>query len=297
MSIATRINAIEEHIGNAYDKLEDLGIDLTNVNKNINNIAEMLDTVYEDYPKVTGQGTELTLNGTKAGKLTLDVKGNSTQETTTGSNLIGLNTTQCPVSLHTGDKIVARNTSSASFTLNLYTNLGDTTRNDFWSVASNATRVITVAHDTGAIAWNGNISDGLGWVNLGETIQPYEPYTGGIASPNPSYPQEIYSAGDDINLFDKTTITPNSRLQSNGSLFPDNNYFTTDYISVKANTTYKANTVFVNLYNRICFYNENKTLISANDGNDVDYFVTPAGTKFVRFGKANEQLNTFKLVE
>ena len=71
MSIATRINAIEEHIGNAYDKLEDLGIDLTNVNKNINNIAEMLDTVYEDYPKVTGQGTELTLNGTKAGKLTL----------------------------------------------------------------------------------------------------------------------------------------------------------------------------------------------------------------------------------
>ena len=91
MSIATRINAIEEHIGNAYDKLEDLGIDLTNVDKNIDNIAEMLDTVYEDYPKVTGTGTEITLSGTKAGKLSLDVKGNSTQETTTGKNKFSKN--------------------------------------------------------------------------------------------------------------------------------------------------------------------------------------------------------------
>lgn len=88
MSIATRINAIEEHIRNAYDKIDDLGIDLTGVDKNINNIAEMLDTVYEDYPKVTGTGTEITLDGTKVGKLSLDIKGNSTQETTTGKNIL-----------------------------------------------------------------------------------------------------------------------------------------------------------------------------------------------------------------
>ncbi len=82
MSIATRINAIEEHIGNAYDKLDDLGIDLTNIDKNINNIASLLDTVYQEYPKVTGTGTEVTLDGTKVGKLGLDVKGNSTQNGT-----------------------------------------------------------------------------------------------------------------------------------------------------------------------------------------------------------------------
>lgn len=80
MSISSRITSIEEHIGNAYNKLDDLGIDLTNVDKNIDNIAEMLDTVYEEYPKVTGTGTEITLDGTKVGKLGLDIKGNSTQE-------------------------------------------------------------------------------------------------------------------------------------------------------------------------------------------------------------------------
>lgn len=82
MSISSRITSIEEHIGNAYNKLEDLGIDSTGIDKNIDNIAEMLDTVYQDYPKVTGTGTEVTLDGTKVGKLGLDVKGNSTQEGT-----------------------------------------------------------------------------------------------------------------------------------------------------------------------------------------------------------------------
>lgn len=82
MSISSRITSIEEHIGNAYDKIDDLGIDSTGIDKNINNIASLLDTVYEEYPKVPGQGTEVTLDGTKVGKLSLDVKGNSTQNGT-----------------------------------------------------------------------------------------------------------------------------------------------------------------------------------------------------------------------
>lgn len=34
-------------------------------------------------------------------------------------------------------------------------------------------------------------------LNSGNTALPWEPYTGGIASPNPDYPQEIESVGDD----------------------------------------------------------------------------------------------------
>ena len=82
MSISSRITSIEEHIGNAYDKIDDLGIDLTNVDKNIDNIASLLDTVYEEYPKVSATGTQASLNGTKKGKLSLDLKGNSTQDGT-----------------------------------------------------------------------------------------------------------------------------------------------------------------------------------------------------------------------
>lgn len=37
-------------------------------------------------------------------------------------------------------------------------------------------------------------------VNAGSTSLPWEPYTGGQPSPNPDYPQEIESAGDDGNI-------------------------------------------------------------------------------------------------
>ena len=55
-------------------------------------------------------------------------------------------------------------------------------------------------------------------LNEGDTAMPFEPYTGGIPSPNPDYPQEIVSVGDsgnidvDVrggNLFDAQKIVPN----------------------------------------------------------------------------------------
>ena len=49
MSIASRIEAIEGHIGDIYDTLELGGSDLTNVNKNIVNINSELIDRYKDY--------------------------------------------------------------------------------------------------------------------------------------------------------------------------------------------------------------------------------------------------------
>lgn len=80
MSIASRITAIEEHIGNAYDRIEDLGIDLTNVDKNINNIATELEEIYNDYPKITSSNVETaSMSNTKAGRMGIDLKGNTSQ--------------------------------------------------------------------------------------------------------------------------------------------------------------------------------------------------------------------------
>lgn len=76
MSIASRITAIEEHIGDVYDTLELGGADLTNVNKNIVNISPTLEERYRNYmnngtddiwnnwTKTTGSGTDITLNNT-----------------------------------------------------------------------------------------------------------------------------------------------------------------------------------------------------------------------------------------
>lgn len=42
-------------------------------------------------------------------------------------------------------------------------------------------------------------------IYLGSSLsKTYEPYTGGIPSPNPDYPQEIQNVGDNINVFNKT---------------------------------------------------------------------------------------------
>lgn len=46
----------------------------------------------------------------------------------------------------------------------------------------------------------GGFSDDIanaGMLNVGSTALPWEPYTGGLPSPNPKYPQEITNAGDD----------------------------------------------------------------------------------------------------
>ena len=96
----------------------------------------------------------------------------------TGSNLIGLTTQQCPVILKAGDKIVVKNETSETKNLDLFTNLGDSTRNDFCSIQSGGTRVVTVAYDTGAIAWHSDITEGYAWVNKGNTALPYEVYQG-----------------------------------------------------------------------------------------------------------------------
>jgi hypothetical protein len=81
MSIASRITEMEQHIGNAYDKIEDLGIDLTDVDKNINNISSMLENVWDEYPKVTATDVEeASINGTKKGRINIDLKGNTEQD-------------------------------------------------------------------------------------------------------------------------------------------------------------------------------------------------------------------------
>ena len=126
MSIASRITAIEGHIENAYDKISDLGVDLTDVDKNIDNIAEMLENVYEDYPKVTATGTDLTLNGTKKGKMVLGLKGTTSQESTTGkqkfdksiTSVIDVVTTQTET--ETGKRITCNQNTSETTIFSIF---------------------------------------------------------------------------------------------------------------------------------------------------------------------------------
>lgn len=90
-------------------------------------------------------------------------------------NLIGLDNKQYRVNLKKGDKILAVNNGTTNLNLNLYTNYGDTARNDFFTIAANSQRLIVIANDSHAIAWGGTL-DNIAWVVKGEKFIPYEPY-------------------------------------------------------------------------------------------------------------------------
>lgn len=83
-------------------------------------------------------------------------------------------------------------------------------------------------------------------LNEGETALPWEPYTGGIPSPNPQYPQEIASAGDDGNVEANVyggnllDITKFSRISTNTSFTESGITFANvndDYITVIGTAT------------------------------------------------------------
>lgn len=73
----------------------------------------------------------------------------------------------------------------------------------------------------------------------GTEDKPYEPYTGGIPSPSPDYPQEITSVGGYDNLFDKNNIINGSYVSdSKGAFVSNSTSKRTDYIEIQANSYY-----------------------------------------------------------
>ena len=249
-----KLNAFNE---NAIEKTEDFDEHTEEIQDNIEILQRTDNQILSRFNKdeeVSGQ--DITLTGTteiKFAKPPLPM-GNSEQESTTGTNLIGLDTEQYRVDLSEGDKLTITNNTSKQIIMDLYSNYGDTQRNDWFSFVANDTRTITLLHDTKAIAWRDAIN-GIAWCNSGETALPYEKYTGGEASPNPDYPQEITNVTGDVevkvqnkNLFDKTkVITTNLgnwgvEQIKNGIRVIHKNVYTTGrpriVVQLKPNTTY-----------------------------------------------------------
>lgn len=73
----------------------------------------------------------------------------------------------------------------------------------------------------------------------GTEDKPYEPYTGGIPSPNPDYPQEITNVGGYDNLFNKNNIINGSYVSDgHGTFIGNSTSKRTDYIEIQANSYY-----------------------------------------------------------
>lgn len=76
-------------------------------------------------------------------------------------------------------------------------------------------------------------------VTKGTNLLPYEPYTGGIPSPSPDYTQEITNVGGYDNLFDKNNIISGSYVSdSNGAFVSNSTSKRTDYLEIQASSYY-----------------------------------------------------------
>ena len=88
MSISSRILSMINHTKESYDSLDYLGEDIITINKNIQNISNLLENVYNNYPKVFSTGTDVILNNAKASKMKIDIKGDIFQTNYTGIQLL-----------------------------------------------------------------------------------------------------------------------------------------------------------------------------------------------------------------
>ena len=150
-------------------------------------------------------------------------------------------------------------------------------------------------------------------LNEGTTALPWEPYTGGIASPNPQYPQEITSVGDDgdlevgvygLNLLDVSNLTSDAEnaITVNGTGISITSttsawysYYTYS-MSLKPNTQYtvaaNVKAITDNTFRRIRVFDGDGVMLNSvhltTDGRVKTTFTTNDGNVVIAFGVNNE---------
>lgn len=300
MSIATRINSMENNIRNAYHGLDSIGIDTTNTNKNIENISALLDDFYDSLPKVSGTGTNISLSPTRKGRITSQINGDTFQQTYTGKNLLEdtMITTATEKNGITATPVYENGllqyiNFNGTATKNTYFNIsrqnfGETSFNSDTGgsteyIATSDNEILRLTYDASNnysyfyVANGRSVSNEKAYpmIRLASVSDSnYEPYVGGTASPNPEFPQEIQSVTGlqkisvkGSNIFDNSVGgTSGQYLNDSGNVstgYVTLNY--SDYIVIPENETkLYVSGMETDLMNApaICFYDSNKIFIS-----------------------------------
>ena len=148
-------------------------------------------------------------------------------------------------------------------------------------------------------------------VEQNSTATDYEPYTGGMASPNPLYPQTVYTLNGENtinvigkNLFDKTAEPNNTNyyINNSGSLVYSTNYKVYK-ISLIQNSDYTLSGIKNQYSPSICFYDKNDTFLSGTNynGNTSITVTTPNNTNYalvtvgIKISESSYNLDTFMI--
>ena len=209
--------------------------------------------LFNGLPKVTNSGTNITLNGTANTRMKISlVPSELEQETTTGKNKVNIGTTtfevsktydnlNIPAGTYTLSALITSSDTDVSVS-RAYLYNGSTSLGNFQlSRNTRSFATITVEQPITQIvlyasnSYNNSVGDTATYKDVqleeGSTATPYEPYTGGIASPNPDYPQDIHTISGD-----NTINVEGKNLLSVPLEQPRSNILTCDIPNFKAGT-------------------------------------------------------------
>ena len=181
-----------------------------------------IDVIWDNWEKVVGEGTELTLNNTEQAPMKVLLKGNTYQDSTTGKNILDDTTIKRTVpssgsiSVRINMTITAGTYRFGCFvdgqfvsTSNIYSFLfrnGDTnivgTGNPNNAItitqeqAQQVDNVLAYFNSTFTDTYKGKQITGYMLVS-GSTLGEYEPYTGGNPAPNPDFPMPVHVVSGD----------------------------------------------------------------------------------------------------
>lgn len=306
---------------------EDGEVTQTQLDETNNNVS-WLQTLAEQMPHVSGQGTDLSLENVLNYRLMKFLpQGSSSQESTTGKNLFNKN----------NYSVLDNANVSSSATINIENNFAliyislpagtYTISNDIGSyqwlisdcneipaigVSTSPRQVVTGTSATYTmnsigyllirVAKNSfSISDFVNKLQIeqGATATSYEPYTGGIPAPNPSYqimPSRVTGENSLIissgNLFDKNSglITNNKRIStSTGGSYSSNGYSISPFIEVKPDTQYNLTSGIQSYY---CWFDEKEQKISGSTWNTGESKTSPSNVKYVKFDFQTSNIDT-----
>ena len=280
------------------------------------------DTLYSNFPKVTGTGTSVTLNNTYEAPMKLDYYGDTQQDSYSGKNLFNINGdfsfggySDIPTINSDGTLTTSANFNVARSAGQLISNLkanttytisatlvsttstgtskavieilkgvrGNITRLgiQYFSSLSNQYFTFTTPSDTTdiwiSISSNGtNTSSTFGNIQIeeGSFQTNFEPYVGGIASPNPDYPQSInvVTGSQSVSVTGKNLFSSEMEQgvldSSTGQTASSTTRLRTkDYITVKPNTTYTLSIAESNMQVFVYNYKNDGTYINRTPSN------------------------------
>jgi len=185
--------------------------------------VDELESLYDEMPKVSDTGTNITLDNTRVGKMELTYKGNTQQDSTTGKQLFQdeyiLTPSNTINAILTAGTYTIATCDGQTFGQSIYFKLFDSSGNvitsgghltasniqnfstssyTYYGGSSSTKATFTIDNDyklnIGLLSSTGTRQVML--VSGSTEDRTYEPYTNG-ASPNPDYPQDIHNVSGD----------------------------------------------------------------------------------------------------